>query len=487
MYLHHFKFWIFLFITLLGTNFHGQLSAQDVSVKYGNRSIALNEVFTITMTLSNENIRSYSGFPEIKGMNKIGTSSQTSTTMMGSTITVSQSIIQNYQPQKEGTIVIPDFSMMVNNQSVSVPGTTITVGPAKQRQATSPFGNDIFEEFFGRRSGPTEFLDVQDDAFFSLSTNKNEVYVGEGFHMELALYVATSNRAEMQFFDLGTQLSTILKKVKPENCWEENFNISEISRVPVELGGKQYIQYKLFEADYFPINTDPIRFPSAGLNMIKYKVARNPSFFGNNRQQDFKMFYTKPKIIKVKDLPPHPLKDKVSVGAFKLEEGLGNKTLETGKSTPYIFKITGIGNISGIAEPAVKDPERFEVYPPNVIQGINRENGVVSGSKSFEYYLIPKEPGVYDLGNLFQWVYFDIRKNRYDTLRSKALVQITGLSQKDQAIKSTDLGPFYDRVLGENNRLYSLNDNDDNGWIITWGVSLSILGVLALYIKSRKS
>ena len=61
------------------------------------------------------------------------------------------------------------------------------------------------------------------------------------------------------------------------------------------INGRDYTQYKVYQATFFPLNTEPINFPSVGLEMIKYKVAKNPSFFGQNRKEDFKKFYTKSK------------------------------------------------------------------------------------------------------------------------------------------------------------------------------------------------
>ena len=97
---------------------------------------------------------------------------------------------------------------------------------------------------FGDRE-PTEFVDIRDDAFLALTTNKNKVYVGEGFTTTLSFYVAEDNRAPLQFYELGKQLSDVLKKVRPENCWEENFNIENINGEPVTINGKRYTQYKV--------------------------------------------------------------------------------------------------------------------------------------------------------------------------------------------------------------------------------------------------
>ena len=68
-------------------------------------------------------------------------------------------------------------------------------------------------------------------------------------------------------------------------------------------------------------------------------MAKNPSFFGRNRQEDFKTFYSKPTVVKVKELPPHPLRDIVSVGNFKLEEDLSSAQIHTGNSFTYNFKV----------------------------------------------------------------------------------------------------------------------------------------------------
>ncbi len=48
------------------------------------------------------------------------------------------------------------------------------------------------------------------------------------------------------------------------------------------------------EATFYPFNAESIRFPSIGLEMIKFKCRQEPFIFGQNRQEDFKMFYSKP-------------------------------------------------------------------------------------------------------------------------------------------------------------------------------------------------
>ena len=149
---------------------------------------------------------------------------------------------------------------------------------------------------------------------------------------------------------------------------------------------KDYTQYKVYQATYFPLNAEPIKFPSVGLEMIKYKVAKNPSFFGQNRKEDFKKFFTKPKTVRVKELPPHPMKDAVAVGDYRLDERIRSTDLQTGQSAGYNFNVFGEGNISAIERPPVKSDEKFEFYEPNVRQDITQTKQQSDGNKVVQLF-----------------------------------------------------------------------------------------------------
>lgn len=460
--------------------------AQEISIQLGDNDIGQNQTFTIAIVAKNGNIKSYDKFPDIEGFNKMGTSSSSQTNIVNGRVSSTHSIIMNYSASHQGSFTLPPFTMEVNGTKINSPGTTIKVGAPVKQQHNNGFFSDPFEDFFGRkRSEPNEFIDIKEDAFFALTTDKKEVYVGEGFTTTLAFYVAESNRAPLQFYDLGKQLGDILKIIKPSNCWEENFNIEQINGQRVVINGKNYTQYKVYQGSFYPLNTEPIKFPSVGLDMIKYKVAKNPSFFGQNRQESLKKFYTKSISVKVKDLPPHPLKDKVAVGNFRLKEEINKTELETGQSFNYDFNIYGEGNIAGVTAPSAASNEDLELYPPNTQQQINRSGGRVTGTKTFDYYGIPKEPGEYNLGDYFQWVFFNLNKDRYDTLKAHAVIHVKGESRKNESIISNDLGSFYDLIDIESNELMHQND-----WgilrIVTNAFILLVVILSAYFIIKRK-
>jgi BatD DUF11 like domain len=458
--------------------------SQNLQIILGPDEIGENQAWTITVTANNESLKSYDNFPDIDGFRKRGTSTQSQTSIVNGQISSSQSIVMTYMPAQQGTFTLPAFKMKINGQSISSPGKKIKVGPPVQVRSTDPFRSFFDRDPAGGAGGETEFVDVKEDALLALSTSKDEVYVGEGFTTTLSFLVADNNRAPMQFYELGKQLSDILKKLKPSNCWEENFNIENIEGEAIDINGKGYTQYKIYQATYYPLNAEEVKFPSVGLEMIKFKVAKNPSFFGQNRKEDFKTFYSKAKTVKVKELPPHPMKDAVAIGVYRLDERIGATDLETGQSVGYEFNIFGEGNISSVEKPAIKKDNTFEFYEPNIKQSINRENGRVTGTKSFSYFMIPKEPGTYHLGDYFQWVFFNPTSKKYDTLRSNQQVNVIGESQRNQEIESTDVGSFYDRMGTTDNTLQSSFTSD---WI-KMGLNIFILLMLGVsaYLVFKK-
>ena len=479
-------FFIGLFFFLFPTVFTAQtLLAQTIEIALGPDEVGENQAWTITVTVQNDRLKSYDNFPEIPGFRKRGQSTQSTTNIVNGQMSSSQSVVMTYLPERQGTFTVPSFTMKVNDKTINVAGKKVKVGQAVQQQQRDPF-KSFFDrsndDFFDR--GETEFVDVKEDAFLALTTSKDEVYVGEGFNTTLSFFVSQDNRAPLQFYELGKQLADILKKIKPVTCWEENFNIENIEGESVRINGQDYTQYKVYQATYFPLNAEPIEFPSVGLEMIKYKVAKNPSFFGQNRKEDFKKFFTKPKTVTVRELPPHPMKDAVAVGDYKLDERIRSTDLQTGQSAGYNFNVFGEGNISAIDKPGVKGDDQFEFYEPNVRQDINRQNNRVTGTKSFGYFMIPKEPGKYKLGDYFHWVFFNPRIGKYDTLRSQLTLYVTGESKKNEAILSNDLGNFYDRIGSTDNTLRTIEDRRWQKWAFN-GFIFMVLGASVFLVFKK--
>ena len=293
-----------------------------------------------------------------------------------------------------------------------------------------------------------EFVEVKDEAFLALTTNKSEVYVGEGFTTTLSFYVSASNRASLSFYQLNEQLTDILKALKPEGCWEENFLIQQIEAERVQIKGKPYTRHVLARSVFYPLQIAEVVFPSVGLKMLKYKVSKSPSIWGRRKQSAYKTFYTKAKKIRVNQLPPHPLREQVAVGRYRISEEEKPRKLRTGEGFNYKFTISGEGNISAIRAPKPEKDPRLQFYAPQLSQHIYRSN-LVYGDKTFTYHILPQEAGTYPLSELLKWVYFDPSRSRYDTLQPRLVLEVEGKSLRNLQVQSNQEDSFYKYLLQE--------------------------------------
>ena len=453
-----------------------QAFGQEVKVELGPDQIGINETFTIKVTLANEKIKSYDQFPEITGFQKQGISQSSSMNIINGQMSSSNSIIQYYKPTRKGQFTLAKFSVLINGQAAASPGKRITVTDAA---ASAPSGGNAFDpfaEFFGRNDEIPEFVEIADDAFFAVNIDKSEVYAGEGFTMDISYFMSEQNQAPFQFYEAGKQLDAILKNLKPTNAWEENLSITTIEPQTVERNGKKWVKFKVFESTFFPFSEGKIEIPRVPWQMIKYKVAKNPSLFGANRQEDFKTFYSAPRVITVKPLPPHPLKSEVPVGIFQLRENITTLEAKTGEGFNYNFGIAGIGNINSLAAPKRLPATNLNAFDPNVRQQINRGYGQVSGIKEFDYFVTLNEAGEYPLDQYFSWIYFDPEREVYDTLKPKALIRVSGESKINEALSGQRLGGIYDKIATESNQFL----NQQYKYYFTTAINVLLLAAVAL-------
>lgn len=436
--------------------------AQQASIELGKSPLPLNQYFTVSVRLQNQQLKEYTPFPEIEGFKKSNKYSSTKTIITGGTTTTILTITQNYAPLEEGEYTLKPFSMKVNGQTLQSKGMELKVTPMQAN--APPVSNlppdlitlDEEQEALEQEEAP-EFVDKDDNAFLSLYTSKNEVFVGEGVHVALYFYLAEEDQRLLDFYDFGNQITGILRQLKQPNAWEETFDFTEITPENVTVQGEPYLRFKLYEAVLFPINLEPLQFPQLQLRMIKYKVAKKPTLVAEERQEGYKTFYSRPKTVEVKELPPHPLRNVVPVGNYRLRERLSQRSVPVNKSFTYVFQVEGEGNLAAIMPPVPEAPPGLEFYPPDVQQDVTKRSGRVLGAKSFSYAVLPREPGAYALGSAMEWIYFNPATAAYDTLRPTLQVQITGARDSDAQVLSRDLGSFYNIIENEDNTLVDLH------------------------------
>ncbi len=439
------------------------VAAQQVSIELGKSPLPINQYYKVSFKLQNQALKEYSPFPDIEGFKKSNKYSETQTIITGGKTTTILTITQNYAALDEGDFVLKPFSMKVNGQTVQSRGAEIEVLPMAAGAVASPAFPDAvapnaLEEVPDQRQ---EYIDKEDNAFLTLTTSKNEVYVGEGVNVSLYFYLASEDQRVLDFYDFENQITGIVRQLKQPNVWEEAFELPEITPESIKIGDQPYLRFKLYESILYPITAEEIKFPRLTLQMMKYRLAKNPTLLTDERQEGFKTFYARERVVQVKELPPHPLKDVVPVGQYTLREELSSRKVKVNRSFTYLFQIEGEGNLSAIMYPAPTSPPTLELYPPDLRQNVTRRSGHVVGAKSFVYTAMAKQPGEYSLRDIWQWVYFDPVTAAYDTLRPALTLNVTGESDRDAQILSRDLGAFYNIIENEDATLVSLHTFDE--------------------------
>ncbi|MBC7750048.1 MAG: BatD family protein, partial [Methylotenera sp.] len=266
----------------------------DASLIIGEKNITLDDPFIITVVVKfvGDAQTPNCTFPDLPNFSKRGFSKSTARSFVNGQAVSTCTITQNYAAKKEGNLKVYNFKVNVDGTYLKSENFTVKVGKATNsntdkkdensqdsptsKNSESQDKKEDFTDFIAGNDN-LEFtnLNIKEDAFLSLSSSKLNPFVGQGFTITLAFYVADNNAAEIQFDHNEVQIPEITKKIKPENCWEESFGITETQQAQVTIKGKKYVRYKFYEATFYPLNNRPIFFPSVSFRLLKFTSEKN--------------------------------------------------------------------------------------------------------------------------------------------------------------------------------------------------------------------
>ena len=90
---------------------HGQ--TQTISIDLGPDEIGENQTWTISVVVQNGKLQKYDNFPDIRGFQKRGTSTQSTTNIINGQISSSQSVVMTYLPTGQGTAENTPLSVII--------------------------------------------------------------------------------------------------------------------------------------------------------------------------------------------------------------------------------------------------------------------------------------------------------------------------------------------------------------------------------------
>jgi hypothetical protein len=255
----------------------------------------------------------------------------------------------------------------------------------------------------------------ENDLFVRLVLDKKEAYLGEQIMATIKIYTKTRLAGIDQGFK-GPDFTGFftepvetppLRNLQREAVNGEIYNTGVLRRMVIIPQRSGDITIEAFELDV------------ALRREIQRKFA-DPFFddFTIPEVQEIPVkLKSRPIKVLVKPLPANaPSSFRGAVGNFRISSTL-NKT-ETNVNEPLTLRVTlsGKGNLKLINDILVTVPHDMERYDP-VIN--TRSDNAVSGSKTFEYLIMPRREGAFKIPPV-EFTYFDAETEKYKSLQTSA-------------------------------------------------------------------
>lgn len=250
------------------------------------------------------------------------------------------------------------------------------------------------------------------DMFVRTVVNKTSVYQGEPIVVQLKVYTKLPLRGfkDYKFPSFSGFYSQVIEE--PQNIELERENVN----------GQIYETGLFKKVLLYPQKSGKITIEPFQLNCIGLKRVRPQSFFDDGYREFTKQMSSKPVVVDVKFLPSGaPAGFSGAVGEFSFEAKVNKTKVKTNDAINLKIKIAGTGNLKLVDPGKPELPSDFETYDPKISESIKNSESGSSGSKLFDYLLIPRHAGKYTIPGL-AFTYFSIKEKKYKTITSDDIV-----------------------------------------------------------------
>jgi len=383
----------------------------DLRAEVNKNTVEEGELLRYTITIENGEERNLTP-PEFHDFQVISSSrsSQMSVQIINGRQEIKKTLKITYliRPSGIGDKVIEAAELKSNNGTLRTQPIHIKVvksGTLPKRKA--PGGADVGD--FPKK-----------DIFIRASLSKKEVYRGE----QLILYYTLYFRSGISNYEMPAS--------KLNGFWSKEVEIKKPEVKTQNINGINYRTAVVRKLILFPQKSGVLLIDPAKMTVdVQY------SFFDTRRIE----LTSNAVKLKVKDLPSGaPPEFNGAVGNFRIESTLSSEKAAVNEPLTLRVKISGTGNIQLIDLPEPQLPDDFEVYDPKINEHISTRGDVLSGTKSYEYLLVPRQRGTYKLDSLvFAW--FDPATGQYKKAHTRSYeIQVSGEAKSNPGGKNAISG-----------------------------------------------
>lgn len=430
----------------------------------------------------------FKGFSVLTGPN---TSSSSSMRVINGQVSSSTTTGFNYiiQADQEGTFAVGSASVVVDGKRITCPGFTIKVvkgAPQSQQPSSSGQGRS-------QASQQPQAQEINATTLFArASINKSNPYQGEQIIVSYKIYT-----------QVPISQYQIDKLPGNKGFWAEDLTEGkQVSQYEETIDGRRYQVAEIRRGALYAQESGKLTIQPLDLDvlaMVQRQRRRTGTIwdlfddpFFNSAQAVEKHLRTNGLTVNVKNLPSAPAGFNGAVGSFDIKGGVDTREVRANEALTYRLTISGSGNLMLVNAPELEFPKVFEVYDPQVSDKLNRSNSGVSGSRTFEWVLIPRSQGNYEIP-AFSFVFFDPNTGHYVTKQIEA-VPVRVNKGDPSAMKSVTSSKSDVKLLNSDinyiniskPRLVARGEEDHAEWWFWMLLCLIVCGTVVAVLAGRR-
>ncbi|MDZ7266386.1 MAG: BatD family protein [candidate division KSB1 bacterium] len=460
------------------------LAQVTVTATVDRTRIGLNEDFTLSVEVSGGN----AGEPQLPAMESFarlaGTSSSQSIQIINGRMSSSHTYHYTFIAVATGSFEIGPVEVAAGGQTYRSAPIRIEILPAAGGPPAAP----------GAPPPQTDpGVTADGSLFLRAEVDRKQVYVNQPVIVTFKIYTARNVR------NYGNaRLPTFT------GFWVEDFPMPRQPRTYQQvINGQRYLVAEVKRTAIFPQTAGRSTIEAMSLDCeVAVAQRRRPrdlfdSFFDDPFFAPFERvtIASRPVTIEVLPLPAagKPAGFAGAVGNYTLSATVDRSTLKVNEAITLTVKISGQGNIKTLPAPAPELPPDFEVYDPKVSQDVEHGETQISGSKTWEYVMVPRFAGTHVLKPI-TFAYFDPRTRQYVTASSKPITLTVDPGTGEYSAVTLGGASKEDvRLLGQDIRFIAINAaplqrlgaaNYTSAWFVTLLV-LPVAGFLGALVWQR--
>ncbi|MDY5969479.1 MAG: BatD family protein, partial [Bacteroidales bacterium] len=378
------RFIITLFLVALAAL--GQ--AQTLSVQAPS-TVGVGQSFSVSF-VANGRASDFRG-PNFKGFSVLsGPSTSKSSSMSFMNGKMSSSVEYGFgyyvRADQEGIFTIGAASCTVDGKKISSQPFTIQVVKGKTQQSQQKGQQRGLGGEQSQQLGEEQSTKIDASSLYARADISNaHPYQGEQVIITYKIYTQVS----LQNFQLD-------KLPGNKGFWSEDLSEGkQVKTYDETVNGRRYRVAEIRRGAMFAQESGKMRIEPLEMDVLavvpRQRVRTGTIWdlfddpFFNSAQAVEKHLATNALSVNVKPLPPSPKGFGGAVGTFNVTAEVDNNHVRANEAVTYRVTITGRGNLPLVQAPEISFPPVFDAYEPQVVDKIQRTDGGVSGSRTFEW------------------------------------------------------------------------------------------------------